>query len=62
MKKVVSHGENMDLHGRYDFGFGIAGTGLLLPKDAADKIKEEKERIPVTSNTLANFRNFQLQK
>jgi len=32
----------------------------LLPKAVAERIKETKGALPVTANTLANYRNFQL--
>lgn len=32
----------------------------LLPKAVVDRIKETKEALPITANTLANYRNFQL--
>jgi lysophospholipase len=34
----------------------------LLPKAVIDRIKETKGSLPITANTLANYRNFQLQK
>jgi hypothetical protein len=33
----------------------------LLAKDVAAKIKNEHMAVPITGNTLANYRNFKLK-
>ena len=55
----------MDPHGGiYDFGTHPLGgekkATRLLPKPVSDRIKETKGALPITANTLANYRSFQL--
>ncbi len=33
----------------------------LLPREVIDRIREEHKVIPITGNTLANYRNFKLK-